>query len=114
VCPFCYDRFPARSMTLRFVLIWTVLAVAGRLVSVSSSATPSPVRTGAAHLGRSIVVMGGLLVLLWALEGFDTLIGGRLDWYGIHARDVDGLPGILTAPLLHAGWGQDRKSTRLN
>jgi len=49
--------------------------------------------------------MGGLLVLLWALEGFDTLIGGRLDWYGIHARDVDGLPGILTAPLLHAGWG---------
>lgn len=72
---------------------------------MSSSATPSPVRTGAAHLGRSIVVMGGLLVLLWALEGFDTLIGGRLDWYGIHARDVDGLPGILTAPLLHAGWG---------
>jgi membrane associated rhomboid family serine protease len=74
-----------------------------------SSSVPStgstPVRTGAATLGRSVAVMAGLLALLWVLEFFDSLIGHRLDYYGIHAQDVDGLPGILTAPLLHGGWG---------
>jgi membrane associated rhomboid family serine protease len=74
-----------------------------------SSSVPStgstPVRAGAATLGRSIAVMGGLLALLWGMEFFDSLIGGRLDYYGIHAQDVDGLPGILSAPLLHGGWG---------
>lgn len=74
-----------------------------------SSSVPStgstPVRAGAATLGRSIAVMGGLLALLWVLEFFDSLIGHRLDYYGIHAQEVDGLPGILTAPLLHGGWG---------
>ncbi|MFC7622998.1 rhomboid family intramembrane serine protease [Microlunatus sp. GCM10028923] len=69
-----------------------------------SPAGPSPVRAGAATAVRSAVVMGGLLALLWILEGFDSLIGGRLDGYGIHAQELDGLPGIFTAPLLHAGW----------
>jgi membrane associated rhomboid family serine protease len=45
-----------------------------------------------------------LLMGLWALEALDQLSGNRLDYYGIHARDVDGLPEIFTAPFLHAGW----------
>jgi membrane associated rhomboid family serine protease len=53
---------------------------------------------------HAVVVMGVLLAGLWVLEGLDQLSGNALDTYGIHARDVDGLPEIFTAPLLHAGW----------
>jgi membrane associated rhomboid family serine protease len=55
-----------------------------------------PVRAGA--------VMLLLLGLLWALELVDQASGNVLDGYGIRAREVDGLPEIFTAPLLHAGW----------
>lgn len=53
---------------------------------------------------HAVVVMGALLAGLWVLEGLDQVSGNALDAYGIHARDVDGLPEIFTAPLLHAGW----------
>jgi membrane associated rhomboid family serine protease len=49
-------------------------------------------------------VMALLLAALWALEFLDQLSGQRLDYYGIHARELDGLPEIFTAPFLHAGW----------
>lgn len=45
-----------------------------------------------------------LLAGLWAIEVFDQLSGNALDLYGIHARDLDGIPLIFTAPLLHGGW----------
>lgn len=50
------------------------------------------------------VFMGVLLAGLWVLEFLDQLSGNALDSLGIHARDVDGLPEIFTAPFLHAGW----------
>lgn len=53
---------------------------------------------------RATVVMAMLLAGLWVVEGLDQLSGNALDTYGIHAREVDGLPEIFTAPLLHAGW----------
>ena len=53
---------------------------------------------------HAVVVMGALLALLWVVEALDQLSGNALDSYGIHARDVDGLPEIFSAPLLHAGW----------
>ncbi len=46
-----------------------------------------------------------LLTIMWSLELLDTLLGGRLDSGGIVARDVDGLLGIVLAPLLHGGLG---------
>jgi len=45
-----------------------------------------------------------LLAGLWVLELLDQLSGNALDAYGIRARELDGLPEIFTAPLLHAGW----------
>ena len=45
-----------------------------------------------------------LLAGLWALELVDQVSGNALDGFGIAAREVDGLPEILTAPWLHAGW----------
>jgi len=50
------------------------------------------------------VVMVLLLAGLWVLETLDQLSGSALDTYGIHAREVDGLPEIFTAPFLHASW----------
>lgn len=54
--------------------------------------------------GVAALVMTALLAWLWLVEAADQLLGDRLDWYGIHARDLDGLAGIATAPFLHAGW----------
>jgi membrane associated rhomboid family serine protease len=58
----------------------------------------------ASRPGWAALVMLLLLVGLWALEFLDQLSGNELDQFGIHAQDVDGLPEILTAPFLHAGW----------
>src|ERR671916_2894631 len=54
--------------------------------------------------GAAALIMLGLLAWLWLLEVADTLSGNRLDNLGIHAQDIDGLPGIVAAPFLHAGW----------
>jgi membrane associated rhomboid family serine protease len=53
---------------------------------------------------RAGAVMVLLLGLLWTLELLDQASGNALDAYGIRAREVDGLPEILSAPFLHAGW----------
>jgi membrane associated rhomboid family serine protease len=55
-------------------------------------------------VGRALLVMSSLLAALWLLELVDQLSGHQLDGLGIQARDPDGLPGILAAPFLHAGW----------
>ena len=60
--------------------------------------TSSPRPLGAALL------MAVLLAGLWLLEVVDQLSGDRLDNFGIHAQEIDGLPEIFTAPFLHAGW----------
>lgn len=50
------------------------------------------------------LMMALALAGLWGLELLDQLSGNALDTYGIHARELDGLPEIFTAPFLHAGW----------
>lgn len=46
------------------------------------------------------------LGLLWLIEIVDTfLLGSRLQRHGIHPRSLEGLLGVVTAPLLHGGWG---------
>jgi membrane associated rhomboid family serine protease len=54
--------------------------------------------------GWAALVMLLLLAGLWFLELLDQLSGNELDQLGIHAREVDGVPEIFTAPFLHAGW----------
>lgn len=41
---------------------------------------------------------------LYVVELLDTLLGNRLDGAGVRPREVDGLDGIVFAPVLHAGW----------
>ncbi|GII58132.1 rhomboid family intramembrane serine protease [Planotetraspora thailandica] len=52
----------------------------------------------------SAIVMIALLSVMWALEIIDYIDNGALDRYGIIAHEPDGLPGILFAPFLHAGF----------
>ena len=54
--------------------------------------------------GWAALFMLLLLAGMWVLELLDQLSGNQLDQLGIHAREVDGVPEILTAPFLHAGW----------
>ncbi|WP_405166944.1 rhomboid family intramembrane serine protease [Nocardia sp. NBC_01499] len=53
---------------------------------------------------RAGVLIAGFVVLLYGIEGVDVLDHNQLDNAGIHPREADGLPGILFAPVLHAGW----------
>jgi membrane associated rhomboid family serine protease len=58
-----------------------------------------------AHPLRAAIGMALFLALLWVIEAVDQFVfGGSLDQDGIVARQVDGLDGILWAPLLHVGW----------
>jgi membrane associated rhomboid family serine protease len=75
----------------------------------ASAPTPRPARrTGkavdAARIGSGIKLLVALVALMWLSETVDTALHGRLDQYGIVARQPDGLFGILTAPFLHLGF----------
>jgi membrane associated rhomboid family serine protease len=63
------------------------------------SARLGPDRTNA------LLLVAAMVALMWATEVVDVIAGHRLDDYGIHPRDVDGLAEILSAPFLHAGFG---------
>lgn len=55
--------------------------------------------------------LGGLLTVgiglgvMWALEIFDTVLGGALDSFGIHPHQVGDPQSLLFAPFLHVGFG---------
>lgn len=54
---------------------------------------------------RAAMVMLTFVGVLYLIEFVDAgFLHGGLDGYGIVARNVSGLPGIVWAPLLHHGW----------
>lgn len=58
-----------------------------------------------ARLKPRLALLLLILTVMWVLEAVDTLVlGQRLNALGIMPRDTDALPGILWAPLLHAGF----------
>ncbi|MDG2112636.1 MAG: rhomboid family intramembrane serine protease [Actinomycetota bacterium] len=56
------------------------------------------------RLVLTLLTIGGVLVLMWGIEIVDTILDDRLEGGGIHPRRLDGLDGILWAPVLHAGF----------
>lgn len=70
--------------------------------------TPDPAFTTSdqarANFRLAIKISLGFLALLWLIQlvswGFDL----DLRRFGVHPRELGGLPGILLAPLLHAGF----------
>jgi membrane associated rhomboid family serine protease len=67
-----------------------------------------PRRSVARVLPRSpllaLMTMLAFTGLLYAVEAVDFVSGGSLDANGIEPRELDGLDGVLWAPLLHDGW----------
>jgi membrane associated rhomboid family serine protease len=60
---------------------------------------------------NALLLVVAMVALMWITEVVDVVAGGRLDEYGIHPRDVDGLPEIVSAPFLHAGFGHLASNT---
>lgn len=52
------------------------------------------------------VTIAGVLGLLWLIVAIDAVLDHRLLRFGIKPRQLDGLPGIVLAPVLHADAGQ--------
>ena len=44
------------------------------------------------------------VLLLWLIELLDQSFGLNLSRLGVYPRELQGLPGILAAPLIHGGW----------
>lgn len=63
----------------------------------------------ASHTARAVtagVTMAVFLAGIWVLEIADYVLPGEpLDDFGIPARELSGIPYILTAPFLHYGFG---------
>ncbi len=60
--------------------------------------------TTAGPIGKNIQVLLLMLAFVWALELIDILLFKQgLNRYGIYPRSIEGLRGILFAPLLHGG-----------
>jgi membrane associated rhomboid family serine protease len=53
---------------------------------------------------QALATILSFTMVLWVVEFYDQMTGERLDADGIVPRSVDGLEGIMWAPLLHAGW----------
>jgi membrane associated rhomboid family serine protease len=54
---------------------------------------------------KAFWVMVGVLAVIWAVQIVNWADGYRLSvHYGIRARDVGDITGILTAPFLHLSW----------
>jgi membrane associated rhomboid family serine protease len=55
--------------------------------------------------GRQAAILFTCVALAWLLELVDRVaFGGSLDRFGIRPRSLDGLSGLVFAPLLHSGW----------
>jgi len=69
------------------------------------SLNPEQERPTRSRFATAATTIGGFVLLLWVIELVDTLMGHRLDAFGVRPWDLGGLSGILFAPLLHLGWG---------
>ena len=82
----------------------------GRVTSPSGTPARSAPRVWPARPLRAALFMLGVVALLWLVELADRTVfvaldpPQGLDDDGIVPRSLDGLGGILWAPLLHGGW----------
>jgi membrane associated rhomboid family serine protease len=57
------------------------------------------------HPVAAAITMLAFTALLYIVEAVDQVTALRLDEGGIVSRNLEGMLGIVWAPLLHAGWG---------
>lgn len=74
-------------------------------VTAGSELQANPTRASRPMWQRASITIGGFVAVLYVLEAIDTVAGNRLDAWGVEPRTLDGLWGVLFAPMLHFGWG---------
>ncbi len=57
--------------------------------------------TGAIPIRQALIVGSLLVACLWAVELIQIFLSVRFSELGVYPRELSGLPGILTAPLIH-------------
>ncbi|CAD5107519.1 rhomboid family intramembrane serine protease [Zestomonas carbonaria] len=57
-----------------------------------------------AWLAPRLCLLAGIAALMLALQSVNSVSGYDLNAWGVLPRHAGGLPGILFAPWLHAGW----------
>lgn len=62
------------------------------------------VKAIARELKTQVMIIGGFVVLLWAIELINSLLGRALNVYGVIPRTGIGLRGILFMPFLHGNF----------
>lgn len=67
--------------------------------------TVNPTRVPRPQWQRAAITVGVFVAVLYVLEAIDTVASNRLDGWGVEPRTLDGLWGVLFAPVLHFGWG---------
>lgn len=58
-------------------------------------------RNTTSKLFFSLLYPGLFVIILWGIKLFEVAEQVNLSWYGLYPRRIDGLIGIVTAPLLH-------------
>ena len=56
-------------------------------------------------LFSSLVIPVGFILILWLIQFCQSIFKFNLIAYGLYPRKISGLLGIITAPLIHAGFG---------
>jgi membrane associated rhomboid family serine protease len=73
--------------------------------TVEMGRSADKLRAGSEDASAGFLVVAVLVAVMWIVEVINALDGQRLDRDGIISRHLSGLPGILSAPFLHAGFG---------
>jgi len=63
------------------------------------------INTERKHFLESIIFPTLFLALLWLIKGIEIFFHIDLSPYSLYPKHISGLPGIITAPLLHASIG---------
>lgn len=56
------------------------------------------------RLQRSFIIVGGFTTILWVIKIVEVVAGFNLVGYGIYPAHLQGLPGVLFAPLIHSSF----------
>ncbi len=71
----------------------------------SPDTRPTDAEAVIAEALKAFWVMVGFLAVIWLVQVVNWADGYRLSVsYGIHARDVGDITGVITAPFLHLSW----------
>jgi membrane associated rhomboid family serine protease len=64
----------------------------------------TPPLNGKQNLRRSAIVVASFVGLLWLIRLVDVIFDLRLFRFSVYPRELEGLWGILFAPLIHGSW----------